>query len=97
VWPASDRDDLIEANTMERLWIANIAPGTTDDELKELVKKYAPDIECTEVQREEGTGARPAALMSFSGKKFDSLGKLALRLNGMYWKERTLSCSTMLG
>jgi hypothetical protein len=82
---------------MERLWIANIAPGTTDDELKELVKKYAPDIECAEIQREEGTGTRPAALMTFSNKKFDSLGKLALRLNGMFWKGRTLSCSTTLG
>ena len=82
---------------MEKLWIANIAPGTTDDEIKELVKKYAPDLECTEIRREEGTGTRPAALMSFSNKKFDSLGKLALRLNGMFWKGRTLSCSTMLG
>jgi len=82
---------------MERLWIANIAPGTTDEELKDLVKKYAPDIECTEIQRVEGTGTRPAALMSFTNKKFDSLGNLALRLNGMYWKERALTCSTMLG
>jgi hypothetical protein len=82
---------------MERFWIANIAPGTTDDELKDLVKKYAPELECNEIQRVEGTGARPAALMSFTNKKFDSLGKLSLRLNGMYWKERTLSCSTTLG
>jgi hypothetical protein len=85
-----------EDSTMERLWIANIAPGTTDDELKALVKKYAPDIDCTEIQREEGTGSRPAALMTFSNKKFDSLGKLSLRLNGMYWNERTLTCSTMI-
>jgi hypothetical protein len=82
---------------MERLWIANIAPGTTDDELKELVKKYSPDIECAEIQREDGTGTRPAALMTFTNKKFDSLGNLALRLNGMFWKGRTLSCSTTIG
>jgi hypothetical protein len=81
---------------MERLWIANIAPGTGDDELKELVKKYAPDLDCTEIQREEGTGSRPAALLTFTGKKFDSLGKLALRLNGLYWKGRALTCSTMI-
>ena len=81
---------------MERLWIANIAPGTTDDELKELMHKYAPDLEGTEIQREEGTGTRPAALISFTHKSFDSLGKLALRLNGLYWKERRLSCSTMI-
>ncbi len=81
---------------MEKLWLANIAPGTTDDEIKDLVKKYAPDLECAEIQRVEGTGSRPAALMTFSNKKFDSLGKLALRLNGMYWKERSLACSTMI-
>ena len=82
---------------MERLWIANIAPGTSDDELKELVKRYAPDLECEAIQREEGTGSRPAALLTLTNRKFDSLGKLSLRLNGLYWKERKLTCSTMLG
>ena len=82
---------------MEQLQIANIAPGTTDDELRELCEKYAPDLECTEIQREAGAGSRPAALLSFSDKKFDSLGKLKLRLTGMHWKERTRTCSTLLG
>jgi hypothetical protein len=81
---------------MERLWLANIAPGTTDDEIKELVKKYAPDLECSEIQRVEGTGSRPGAIMTFTNKKFDSLSKLSLRLNGMYWKDRALACSTMI-
>jgi hypothetical protein len=65
--------------------------------LKELVKKYAPDIECVAVQREEGDGSRPAALLAFTGKKFDTLGKLSLRLNGMYWKGRRLIADVMLG
>jgi hypothetical protein len=39
---------------------------------------------------------RPAALVSFQHKSFDSLGKLALRLNGLYWKERRLACSTTI-
>jgi hypothetical protein len=82
---------------MEKLWIVNIAPGTSDDELKALVIKYSSDpIECTEVQRVDGDGSRPAAMMTFTGKKLDTLGKLALRLNGMYWKGRPLGCSTML-
>ena len=80
--------------TMERLWLANIEPGTTDDELKEFVKKYAPDLECSEIQRMDGDGSRPAALMSFTNKKFDSLGKLKIRLDGLYWKGRKLACST---
>ncbi len=78
---------------MERLWLLNIAPKTTDDELKAFVKRYAPELECTEILREDGDGSRPAAFMTFKNKRFDSLGKLQLRLNGMYWKGRTLDCS----
>ena len=83
---------------MERLWIANIAPGTSDDEIKALVAKYSHDpMECIGLERVEGDGSRPAVLMTFTGKKFDTLGNLALRLNGMYWKGRALGCSTTLG
>jgi hypothetical protein len=83
---------------MERLWIANIEPGTSDDELKALVLKYTSDpIECTEIRRVEGDGSRPGALMTFSGKKFDTLGNVALRLNGMYWKGRRLICEATPG
>jgi len=79
---------------MERLWLANIAPGTSDDELRALVQRYAPDIECTEVKRVEGDGSHPGAILSFTGKEIDTLGKLQLRLNGMHWKGRALRCST---
>jgi hypothetical protein len=83
---------------MERLWIANIATGTTDDEIKALVAKYSRDpVECAQIEHVEGDGSRPAVLMTITGKKFDTLGNLALRLNGMYWKGRTLTASTMLG
>lgn len=58
---------------MERLWLANLEPGTTDDEVKELVRKYAPDLECSEIKRMDGDGSRPAVLMTFTNKKFDSL------------------------
>jgi len=81
---------------MGSLWIANIAPGTTDDELKALVKKYAPELECIGIQREEGDGSRPGAVMSFNHTEIDALGKLSLRLSGMYWKDRKLTCSTMV-
>jgi len=27
-----------------KLWIGNIEPGTTDDEIREFVVKYAPDL-----------------------------------------------------
>ena len=73
-----------------KLWIANIAPGTTDDEIKAFVKKYGPELECTGIQRVEGDGSRPAAALEFSGTSV-ALGNLNIRLNGMYWKGRSLT------
>ena len=79
-----------------RLWMGNIAPGTDDDELKAFVKKYAPDLECIKNQRVEGSGSRPGAILEFAGGKLGDMEKLSLRLNGMYWKERALVCSTLI-
>ena len=79
-----------------RIWIGNMAPGTTDDELKAFVKKYAPNLECYELERIEGTGSHPAATLRFSGGTVEDLGNLAIRLNGMYWKGRALNCNTMM-
>lgn len=80
---------------MEKLWIANLPPDTSNDDLKAFVAKYAPDAECTKIERVEGDGSRPAAMMHFPVKAFGTAGKLAQRLNGMYWNGKTLSASTM--
>ena len=73
-----------------KLWIGNIEPGTTDDELKEFVKKYAPALECGAIERVEGAGNRPAAMLQFPEASRASLDSLHRRLNGMYWKGRSL-------
>lgn len=72
-----------------KLWIGNIAPQTSDDELKELVKKYA-ELECGAIERVEGAGTRPAAMIQFPEASRAALGNLSRRLNGMYWKGRAL-------
>ena len=79
-----------------RLWLGNMAPGTTDDEIKAFLKKYGGNLECSEIERVEGDGTRPAAMIRFTAGKVDVLGRLALRLNGMYWKGRPLSCNTLM-
>ena len=78
-----------------KLWIGNIAPDTTDDEVKAFVKKYAPDLECTKIQRVEGDGSRPAAVLEFANPPLGSLEKVSMRLNGMYWKNRALLVQTI--
>ena len=78
-----------------KLWIGNIAPGTSDEDLKELLKKYGPGLSCESIKREEGTGSRPGAVVELSGGTMDSADALSRRLNGLYWKERELVCSKM--
>jgi hypothetical protein len=73
-----------------------MAPGTTDDEIKTFLKKYASALECSEIARVEGDGTHPAAMVRFTAGKVEALGTLAIRLNAMYWKGRPLSCNTLM-
>ncbi len=78
-----------------KLWIGNIAPGTTDEEIRDFVKKYAPDLECRKIQRVEGDGSRPAASIEFVDAPYGSLEKVSMRLHGMHWKGRELLVQTI--
>ena len=78
-----------------KLWIGNIAPETSDDEIRDFVKKYAPDLECKTIQRVEGDGSRPAASIEFVDAPYGSLEKVSMRLHGMYWKGRELLVQTI--
>lgn len=80
-----------------KLWIGNIAPGTSDEELCAFVKKYAPKLECTHVERVNGDGSRPAAILEFANAPFGSLETVSMRLNSMRWKERALLVQTIRG
>jgi RNA recognition motif-containing protein len=77
-----------------KLWIGNIAPGTTDDELREFVGKYAPDLEIKTILRVEGDGSRPGASIEFVDTPYGSVEKISMRLHGMYWKGRELFVQT---
>ncbi len=79
-----------------RLWMGNIAAETRDDEITALVKKYAPELTCEKLQRVEGTGSRPGAIVELAGGKFGDAEKLSLRLNGMHWKGRALVCQKLI-
>ena len=79
-----------------KLWIGNIASHTPDAEIRALVKKYAPALECTGIQRTDGDGSRPAALLEFASAPMGALESVSLRLNGMYWKSRALMVQTMI-
>jgi RNA recognition motif-containing protein len=73
----------------EKIWVGNVPPEATDEELVELAKKYS-ELECKVVQRIDGDGTRPARVLEFVGAPLGAVDTLALRLAGLYWKEREL-------
>jgi hypothetical protein len=81
---------------MARLWMSNVPPEAGDDEIAALAKKFAPQLECLIVQREPGDGTRPVAFLTFKGGSLGDVERLADRLNGMFWRGRTLGCSTIV-
>jgi hypothetical protein len=72
-----------------KLWLANIDPETTDDELRELVRKYTK-LEVARLTREAGDGSRPGAVLEFDGMSREVLYEAQRRLNGLHWKDRSL-------
>ena len=78
-----------------KLWIVNIEPGTSDDEIRQFVGRYAPDLEVTKIVRLDGDGSRPAAQLEFKETPFGAVEKISMRLNGMHWKGRELYVQTM--
>ena len=76
-----------------KLWLGNIAPGTSDEELRAFLEKYgAPSV--VSVERVASDGARPAAMVELAAAP-ETLTRLTLRLNGMYWKGRSLTVQAM--
>ena len=76
-----------------KLWIGNLAPDTSDDELREFLKKYGIDTVAS-IERVEGDGSRPAAVVEV-GATPEALMKATQRLNGMFWKGKTLVVQTI--
>ena len=72
-----------------KLWIGNLDPETTDDELKDFVRKYT-QLEVSGIVRHPGDGTRPAAMLEFKDGDIAVLSQAQLRLHGMYWKNRAL-------
>ena len=79
---------------MSRLWLVNIEPGTSDEEIRDFLVKYGfPPYD--QIEHEEGDGTRPAAMLTFASTDPTALGNLQERINGMYWKKRKLGAQVM--
>lgn len=77
-----------------RVLIGNLAPESTDEELKAFLVKYGfPPFD--EIERYPGDGSRPAALLRFNGTLCLDLEPFAARVRGVFWKGRTLEIDVL--
>jgi hypothetical protein len=72
------------------LWLTNIDPAASDDDVRELVKKYS-QLEILKLKREAGDGSRPGVILEFAADKRDEVYNAQRRLNGLYWKNRAIT------
>jgi hypothetical protein len=79
---------------MATLWIGNIPPNTSDEELKALLVKYGFPA-CDEIKHVDGDGSRPAAILTFNSASVLMLNQLQPRVQSLFWKDRRLTVSVM--
>lgn len=75
------------------LWVGNIANDASEEELRDLVKKYAA-AEVVSVRKVPGDGSRPAAIVEVAVAP-EAANVIVQRLNGLYWKGRALTVQVM--
>ena len=81
---------------MAKLWIGNISPGTSDEELKALLVKYGfPAFDG--IEHVPGDGSRPAVMVTFETTDATLLQQLQSRVHNLFWKDRRLNVAVMMG
>jgi hypothetical protein len=75
---------------MTHLLVGNVAPGTSDDEIRAFMKKYGfPEFEA--IEHVVGNGSRPAVMLTFEHTGTAALIKLKERIHHVFWKRRKLT------
>lgn len=77
-----------------KLWIGNLDPETTDEQLREFLAKYS-QLRIAKVSRVPGDGSRPAAMLEFENPDFKAVYDVQRRLHGMFWNRRELVVQVM--
>jgi RNA recognition motif-containing protein len=79
---------------MARLFLGNLDPDTSDDEIREFLAKYGfPPFD--EIERAPGEGSRPAAVLTYRNIDPNALGQLQKRIHSMHWKNRPLTAQIL--
>lgn len=74
---------------MSVLWLDNVSPETTDEELAAFLGRYGFPA-ADSIVRIVGDGTHPVALVTFDRLNDADLREFALRINGMFWNDARL-------
>jgi hypothetical protein len=88
--PSGGKTIFIKEAEMGELWLSNIQKETSDDEIRQFLCGYGfPSFDW--IQRIDGTGASPAALLGFNTVHGYALRGLQSRVHNLFWKNRTVT------
>jgi hypothetical protein len=73
-----------------KMWIGNIDPEASDQDLRDFLAKYCAAT-LGGIEREPGDGTRPAAVVDFPGSAGEEVREFQRRLHGMFWRGRTIN------
>ncbi|CAN0627278.1 RNA-binding protein [Burkholderia multivorans] len=78
-----------------RLWIGNLPPDTSDDDLRAFVHKYI-QVELGSMTHVDVDGDKPGFLVEVHGAEHTLLAEMQRRLHDVYWKGYQISVHVML-
>jgi hypothetical protein len=74
---------------MAELFLGNLEESVSDEEIDEFLIRYGfPHF--SSIQRVEGTGSRPSAVVVFDDVTADGLRVLQTRIHNLFWKNHTI-------
>ena len=80
-----------------KVWMANLAPGTSAEKVKQLLQKYGLPEPSNILPILDG--AEPGMLIEFRTDGFDDMQKLReliWRVEGLYWEGKHIVVTTLL-
>lgn len=74
---------------MANLWLNNLPPDVTDDEIAGWLEKYGFP-RCDEIMHVRNEGSSPAAIVSFPDVDEETLRRLQPRIHGVFVRNTTI-------